>query len=402
MSASILKEPFSFRMIPADVDQHLMPIAQIVSDAFAGGEYVEEISQTYIGNCHYDFDSTRLIYAGDELVHHWGVWGYAMRMESVQLNVAGIGAVFTREPHRKQGLMTKAAADSIGALKENGYDLSILRGRHYVKYGYVRAWNYVTYILKPEEIPEYVINPEYTLLTKDHLDDVVELYNNTHQKFTGTAMRPTYRFIDSDLGIYGWFDKGGTLTGYVRAIPTDDKKALQCLEATGEPEIGLAVLRDLFENGEYETLNFYTIPHLHPILQFLRRGAFIVEDRYFKDTGWRVKVINLESSLGKLQPLFERRLKRSHFKDWRGELHIDAGDQNANLLIDNGNVQVTEPTQSENSVQGGPAIARFLIGSDEPGEIIQQEEIACMGAAEDLVTVLFPNLYPMMSHWDEY
>ena len=34
-----------------------------------------------------------------------------------------------------------------------GYDLSILRGRHYVKMGYARAWNYVTYRLKLEELP---------------------------------------------------------------------------------------------------------------------------------------------------------------------------------------------------------------------------------------------------------
>ena len=39
-------------------------------------------------------------------------------------------------------------------MHQDGYDLSILRGRHYVKMGYARAWNYVTYRLKLEELPE--------------------------------------------------------------------------------------------------------------------------------------------------------------------------------------------------------------------------------------------------------
>jgi len=395
-------ERFEYRMIPADPDKHLMPISQIVSDAFAEGQYVEEISKTYIGNCHYDFDTTRLIYAGDDLVHHWGVWGYPMRVESIQLKVAGIGAVFTREPYRKQGLMGMAAVDSIGAMKDNGYDLSILRGRHYVKYGYARAWNYITYRLKADEIPKVDFRQTYQLLSAENLNEIVALYNQSHQDSTGTAVRPTYRFLDSDTGIYGWFGDDGKLVGYVRAVPTENKKDLQCLEAVGEPECGLSVLRDLVTEGEYESLNFFTLPYQHPLLKLLRRGACVVEDRYFKDTGWRVKIINLERTLDKLTPLLNNRIRKSQFKDWQGKLHIDAGVQQANLQFDNGNIQITESSQSENAVKGGAAFARFLIGSDEPGEIIQQEGVTCSGAADALIPVLFPNLIPMMSHWDEY
>ena len=187
MSTNTIKGQPSIRMTPADPNEHLVPISQIVSDAFAGGQYVEEISQTYIGNCHYDFDTTRLIFAGDELAHHWGVWGYPMRVESVQLKVAGVGAVFTREAYRKQGLMAMAAEDSINVMAENGYDLSILRGRHYVKYGYARAWNYVTYKLKPDEIPVSEMRPSYVQLGREHLDAVIALYNQTHSNFSGAT-----------------------------------------------------------------------------------------------------------------------------------------------------------------------------------------------------------------------
>ena len=85
----------TYPLTPADPDRHLMAIARITADAFTNGEYIEEIAQNYIGNCHYDWDVTRLIWDGDQLVHHWGVWGYPMRLGSVQLQVAGVGAVTT-------------------------------------------------------------------------------------------------------------------------------------------------------------------------------------------------------------------------------------------------------------------------------------------------------------------
>ncbi|MCP4426533.1 MAG: GNAT family N-acetyltransferase, partial [Chloroflexi bacterium] len=175
------------RLTPADSDRHRMAIAQITADAFANGQYVEEISQQYIGNSHYDWATTRLIWDGDDLAHHWGVWGYPMRVGDVRLKTAGIGAVVTREPYRKQGLMRRAALASLEAMRENGYDLSVLRGRHYVKYGYARAWNYVTYRLTPDEIPDAGVPPVYAALGPEHVEAIDTLYNRQYASFSGTA-----------------------------------------------------------------------------------------------------------------------------------------------------------------------------------------------------------------------
>jgi predicted N-acetyltransferase YhbS len=241
-------------LIPPDPDQHLMAISKITSDAFAGGEYVDEISQQYIGSCNYDWDTSRLIFDGEQLIHHWGVWGYPMRLGSVQVKVAGIGAVFTEEEYRKQGMMQMAAEDSIKAMQENGYDLSILRGRHYVKFGYARAWNYVTYRLEPEEIPDLSPKLPYEMLAPDKMDQINTIYNQFHRDFSGTTVRPTYRMLEAeDMRAYGWLDEQGNLASYARAVPTEDKKTLQCLEAAGDPQQGLAVLAAIFKAGEYET-----------------------------------------------------------------------------------------------------------------------------------------------------
>jgi len=398
-----MKNTSPYKITAADPENHLMAIARITSDAFAGGQYVNEIADTYIGNCHYDWDVTRLIWDGKRLVHHWGVWGYPMRLESVQLKVAGIGAIVTEEPYRQRGLMEQAARASFKSMQEQDYDLSILRGRHYVKFGYARAWNYIAYRLKPEEIPDLPVKGPYQKLDASHIEAMGSLYNQTHASFSGTAVRPTYQHRSSDdLSAYGWFDEDGNLAGYVRATqPEDDKETLQCLESTGDHQQALAVLRDLFNQGEYKSLTFFTLPPQHPLLQMLRLGNCVVENRYFATSGWRVRIVNLQSTLEKIRPLLEARLHQSQFTEWTGQLLLDAGEQKVTLEFEKGQVHVSEARAGENSLDGGAGIGRVLIGSDDPQEVIRQEGIVCTGKAAELAVVLFPNLHPMLSQWDE-
>ncbi len=398
MSISIL------RVLSPAPAEHLLPMAQLAADAFTEGKYVDQFCDTYMGNSHYDWSVSRVTLDGDTMIHHWGVWGYPMRVESVQLKVAGIGAVVTHPDYRKQGVMHEAANASFEAMLSEGYDLSILRGRHYVKMGYARAWNYVTYRMKPDELPALELRCPYRSLSVDQVGDMDALYNQTHADFTGTAVRPTYRKrTPEDLGVSAWFDADEKLAGYVRAFPAEENpKILQCLEAAGDPQQGLAVLADLLKSGGYESLACFTLPHQHPLLQTLRKGACIVEDRYFDVSGWRVRLVDLRSTLQKLIPLFEKRLAQSRFAVWEGSLLLDAGGQKAVLQIAKGGVTLSDAAASPNTLRGGADIARLLIGSDDPDEIIRQAGMICTGLANSLAEVLFPNLHPMLSHWDEY
>jgi len=392
-----------YRITPAERNRDMMAVAKLTSDTFAGGGYLEEISQQYFGNSHYDWKTSRLIWDEETLIHHWGVWDYQMRLEKVFLRVAGVGAVTTLTPYRNKGVMQWAAEDSLQAMQENNYDISILRGRHYVKFGYRRAWNYVTYKLKSEEIPEIKLKYTYELLGPERMREIEGLYNTHYQNFSGTCVRPTYRMLQADgMQAYGWVDQQGKLRGYVRAVPTDDKKALQCLEAVGEVDQCLAVMLDLFSQNEYETMDFFTLPHDHLILRHFRQKACVVETRYFLNTGWRVKVVNLMSTLGKLHPLLTERLQNSRYAGWTGSFQLDAGEQKATLHIENGKVRFIDASPGQHTIRGGPDIARFLIGSDDATEIIQQAGISSTEEAADLAGILFPNLHPVMSQWDEF
>jgi predicted acetyltransferase len=405
----------NYKIIQPNQYEHLRPIGQLAADVFSDGNYVDQFCENYIGNNHYDWETSRIIFDGETLIHHWGVWGYRMRVAclpeaeskgafATQLKVAGIGAVATHADYRKQGLMHNAAQESFQAMQPAGYDLSILRGRHYVKMGYARAWNYVTTHVRLEELPKADLSKPYQALRADQVGEKDALYNETHAHFSGTAIRPTYlnRHAD-DICVYGWFDEQGKLEGYVRAQPSEeDPKTLQCLEAAGDALQGLAVLREIYTVGLYEKLVFFTLPHQHPMLQILRKGACIVEDRYFDVSGWRVRLVNLPSSLAKLTHILGQRLAQSQFAKWKGDLLLDSGLQTAILQIEHGKVQITSEGSSKNILHGGADIARLLIGSDDPDEIIRQAGMYTSALAVPLARVLFPNLHPMMSAWDEF
>jgi predicted N-acetyltransferase YhbS len=387
-----------------DPKKHLRLMGQLTAEVFSAGQYVDAYCNNYLGNSHYDWDVSRLAFDGGKLVHHWGVWGYQMRLETTQLKVGGIGAVATHPDNRKQGVMHQAAQASFDAMKRAGYDLSILRGRHYAKMGYARAWNYVTYRFNLEDFPIPESIPDYQPLGLEHAPAFNTLYNQTHAAFTGTALRPTfYNKHPDDLCIYTWHDAAGNLAGYVRAAAAEEEpKTLLCLEATGDPLQCLAALSDLYKRGEYEKIACFTLPHLHPLLQHLRKGNCTVENCYFDLSGWRVRMINLHSALQKLVPLLENRLENSHFAGWMGNLKLDSGEQSVTLRIAGGKISISDETSTPHTLHGGAEIARFLIGSDEPDEIIRQAGMECSGLAQPLARALFPNLHPMLSHWDEY
>jgi hypothetical protein len=387
-----------------DQDTYLQQIGQICAATFSEGKYVEQYCENYIGKSNYDWDTSRIVLDGEKMIHHWGVWSYQMRLEDILLKVAGIGAVATHPEYRKLGLMHEAAQESFNAMEQNGFDISILRGRHYVKMGYARAWNYIHYNIKPEDIAKLKLQKPYQRMTVEQIGEVESLYNHAYSGYTGTAIRPTYlNKHPDDLHIYGWFDNQGKLEGYIRAMPDEDNpNELQCVEAVGDPQQGLAVLAELNQGRDYEKLTCFTLPYLHPMLQVLRKGAVIVEDRYFDISGWRVRIINLRRTLNKIIPLFEKRLIESQYAGWQGNLLLDAGNAKAMINMYRGRVEITEDGSSENVIRGGADIARFLIGSEEPDEIIRQAEMENTGQAVPLMRVLFPNLHPMMSQWDEF
>jgi hypothetical protein len=162
------------------------------------------------------------------------------------------------------------------------------------------------------------------------------------------------------------------------------------------------VLAALARRAGRSKVRLVNFPEGDPLIRRLKRGSVSAETYYHRSGGAMIRTINLASCLGKMAGELSTRLAGSCMDRWRGKLLIaDARDKVA-LDVDRGRVTVGKPAATKHAVRGGEEIAQLLIGTDEPGEIIDAAGMRLTGDARGLVGVLFPNRQPALRPWDRY
>jgi predicted N-acetyltransferase YhbS len=399
-------------VIAPQTNTHLELLYQMLNNIWEDGEDFYE--NHYIGKSHYDPNVSRIVLLHHEVVSHWGVWGYDMRVGEVLLKTGGVGAVATKEPYRKHGLMTQLGRESLEAMRKAGYDLSVLHGftSNYARFGYVRSWTDTSYEVHIDDVNVQGQAPFLTRieLNNNHAADM--LYNATHAHLAGTAVRPTYQnVLMRRRQVYGWMDNSGTLLGYVYVEPIEDE-VLLCMEVAGNTQMALLVLLQLARVNKCSRIRFETLPHTHPMLVHLRRDTVRVVTDYnksygLKDSGWMIRLINLRSVLEKLSSDFTARLKDSLLATWQGRLLLASDEEQVALEINCGNIFVTLSESSQQnsnhpSVEGGHHLVQLLIGTEEPLEVAQAAQMKLTNGADKLIQILFPRRYPTLASWDQF
>jgi predicted acetyltransferase len=396
-------------LIAPQPEIHPGPISRMLSSIWDDG--IEVTQNHYLGNSHYDYEVSRIALLDGEIISHWGVWGYDTRVGTTKLKTGGIGAVATKENYRKHGLMTQAGQASLGAMREAGYDLTILHGftSDYARFGYVRAWTYTTYDVHVDDINVRGQLPSFVAFDLNKNDAADALYNTSHEHFTGTAVRPTYQnILMRQREVYGWTDSR-ILQGYVYVESLRDEKVLRCMEVVGDTQTALLTLQQLAKTSECERIRFETLPHYHPVLIHLRSKTVRAITDYnksygWKDNGWMARIINLHSSLKKLSADLSKRLEHSVYANWQGELLLKGIDEQALLEVHPSkvNLSLTKHKHSAHSVEGGHHLVQLLLGTEEPLEIAMAAQMKLTGDAEKLIQVLFPKQYPALAEWDQF
>lgn len=385
----------------------------LTAKSFGHGGYwqwVRYCRQGYIDHSHYDWNSSTIGRIDGELVTHWGVWGYRMRIGRAQVRVAGIGAVCTHGEYRSRGLMARTATHGLEVLRRQGYDLSLLFGIRdfYHRFGYVPAWPATRCTVSVEDLPESP-PPRLRRFTSIRSEEVNKLYNRHDAGLTGSAVRPTFARrirMQNQVG-YGWRDRRGRLKGYVLirepGNPSGGKAALECLEGIGEPEQVLRALGRLARRRGRREVRLPALPQRTSLAGQLRRRHCRLEQHYQPSGGAMIRTVNLTSTLEKVAPELEARLRDSCLSGWRGRLTIDSGRDAADLRIGKPGVRAAPCTSAgPHALRGGDAVARLLLGSEQPGEILHAPDIQVTGEAARLVRTLFPAQQPMLRPMDRF
>jgi hypothetical protein len=404
------------QIVAPDRRRHMDGMVDLIAKVFSVHGYYNfrnRCRRWYVGNSHYDWAASRIGVRDGRVVTHYGVWGYEMRIGSAAVKVGGIGVVATDGDCRKQGLMAKTIPHSIGAMRELGYDLSILFGisDFYDKFGYVRAWTDESWYIRTSDLPAgAAVRPlRFRLKARQ---DLAELYNREQAGLTATAVRPTYTStIYPDRGEqlgYLWRDGRGRIAGYV--VVRRDGNRLHCTDAVGDVEQVFWVIGMLARKWSIAEIHFDAMHYQSGLCRRLRQLNCRYERRYNRCGGPMVRTINLRQCLGKMAAELGRRLMASELRGWRGRLLIAGANKQAVLEIDRAKVMLVEQgggasrrgMKIDGSIRGGDHIAQLLIGTDDPGELVESAGMRLRGEAGRLLPVLFPDQHPQLHVADRY
>ena len=387
--------------------RHFAAICELATTTFyrGTGHYTPAyIRDNYFSHSHYDWRASRIGLIGENLVTHFGVWDFNMRVGSAQLRVAAIGAVATHADFRKRNLMMPTASCCVEGLRAHGYDVTMLFGipNFYHRFGYVPAWGITTYILSTEQLPAERPRLPVRAFASCARADTDALYNEENAGVTGTAIRPTYRWGTAQSRFPGlrWLDDRGNTAGYV--VYYHEGETLHLYDSAGDVEQRLRVLGKVARQLLCKEVRIGSIPHESALATRLRWMTCREDTHYSHTGGAMIRTVNLNAVLRNLAGELSRRLAASPLAGWHGQLTIADPREEVTLAIAGGQVLVAPAAASAHRVQGGEQIAQLLIGKQSAAEVSEMAGFQLSGDAALLLDVLFPAQHPTLAVWDSY
>ncbi len=400
--------PAKLELIAPDPKVHAEDMIELISRTFSQAGYYnfrDLCRKGYVIGSHYDWASSRIGLVNGRIVTHYGVWDWRMRAGSGVLRVGGIGVVATDPDFRGKGYMAETIGATHEAMRSSGYDMAMLFGIRdfYHRYGYCRAWADNAYYVERARLPKGSPKRPFREFPDLASDEVARLHNRENAALTGTAVRPTYRRMchdDRSRKAYRWDDARGRLAGYVYVTTKWGK--FECIGHGGDVEEVLKVLGALMKRAGYNEIKFFGVHYDSDLGRWLRRNNSRKEINFVKSGGPMVRTLNLATSLGKLSGVLSKRLRESCLSGWSGKLLVEDSRESAVLEIRRSRVSVSPSAKTRHSIRGGNEIAQLLIGTDDPGEVIDSADMSLSGDAKALAPVLFPNQHPNLAAWDRF
>lgn len=365
-----------------------------------------------LADSHADWRLSRVAFApdgdGERPVAALLAYGMTMGIGGAGLRAAGINgdALHADDAGRRLEILARAAASSVGAMREAGYDLAVTFDDEafWLERGFVLGWRALAWRVGVADLPSAPA-PDLERAGAVHRDDLAAVYNETHGALTGAVLRPTYR-RNKHPGLFTTFSWGGRRSaGYVSVDADDGGGSLWVDEVAGDADTCLAVLRSLAQEKGCSELFFDRLHSRSPVGVLLRQMdtcRLQTATRLGTARWYVVRVVNLESALTKLAPVLRERLLASELAGWRGSLVIELGGEGApeavTMTVRDDGVDIASGAKGGNAVAGGQAIARLLVGADEPMGTVASGGLALEGEAARLLPVLFPPQDPQMDN----
>jgi predicted acetyltransferase len=233
-------------VVPPDKRLHAEDIFDLLAMQWRN-DLREHCRNGRIHHSHYDWATSRVVVVDGKTVTHFGVYDLTMRVGSARVHTAGVNLVVTHPDYRKRGLMPRTIEASMEAMRENGYDLSIICNaveRYYDRFGYIVAWPETHYYVSTDDLPTARPTVRLRKFNTRHRAEMADLYNSENDHVTGTVVRPTFLRTKEpgDLLGYLMLDDNGAVVGYVIYDVINRDTVLWHADSAGDPEQRLRVI----------------------------------------------------------------------------------------------------------------------------------------------------------------
>lgn len=395
------------RVQPPSLEEHCSPLLDLLVRAFRDHPEVpppvvwEEELRT---NPDRAWKDSRIGVLRGRVLAHVGVKRFTMRVEGARLRVAGICDVATAPQLRRQGLMRKVLGDCLEGLESSGYDVALLFGipRAYDRFGFVPAAPEVSYLIRTQSAPDLPAVGRLRRFRRRFPDSLTHLFNRTRTRCTGSFVRPTrggvIRHACGQAG-HAWGPVNSP-AGYVLTAVVDD--VLEVQDWAGGARDVLAAAVRLARLRKAAGIRFRALRSVHPLAGLLRLGDCQVTISHARSGGAMVRVVNLRSCLAKMDRVLTSRLRASRLRYAKGVLAMHNGGDVVHIHLRNGLADPGPALPTRHHLRAGDAVARFIIGSDEPDELLAAHGLRCGGMTREWVRILFPNRHPQFPIPDRF
>ena len=350
----------------------------------------------------------RGVFIGDEVVSWLTVIDYYMRIGSAEVKMGALAYVKTKEKHRMKGYMRALVESSVEYMKERGYDVSMVGGipDFYYKFGY--ASSLIDHVLtirtrNAEDAREKDGRYRIRKFRKSDSERVVKIYNaNNKQRVCSVIREKEYfsEFPRDNQNIFVVEDDNEDVVAY--AVLQRSKSDVRVLELGAKTDNVFGTLLAKFAKtavklraGDIQLF----LPPDHPFAEFCHRCDCGSTISYRKNSSFMMRIINQDALFRKLEPEFNRRISRSHLKDYSGSFVFRTDIGVSRFKIDKGSVKVQANRKGKAVLNLSQAqLTQLLVGYRSARDVLKEAGIKAGRNLESLINVLLPKGNPYI--WD--
>lgn len=341
---------------------------------------------------------------GDTAVSSMYINDLDVRVENTYLKMGGIGGVATLEEHRMKGYSRRLMEYCIEYMKNNRYDISMLFGipEYYSKWGYVStlAEYKIRMPIRNAERATPGLHPRP--MSKDDVEAILAIYEFANSSRTGPIRRERGRWLKFRKGSDWRIPADGTVfednSGKIVSYYASDRwpRVVRITEVGSvEPrfyENMLSHMSEIAMQKRATELEVF-VPFDHGFANLCKRMGCAMNTEYHYDAMGMGRIIDLTTTLGKLEPLLSKRLMKADRTSMPSRLNIrtDMG----NFTVDTAGLISLKKEPSFDWVQFPQyVLMQLILGYRTVDDVLADPLTRSEGKIAQALEAMFPSGHP--------